>query len=102
MTSLAVIGLTTDVSVGSERNGGGFFRLHLIELGVQNILDSLIRTDASEKSASAGRFETLVRVAFAEVEDAQAGSVGLLGVSSGGEDGFHQLSRMGADLLSPA
>ena len=104
-----VIGLATDVGVGSERSGGGFFRLYLIELGVKDVLDSLIlryqdgiRADTGGKSTSAGCFETFVRVAFAEVEDSHAGSVGLLGVSSGGEDGFHQLSRMGADLLSPA
>ena len=80
-----VIGLATDVGVGSERSGGGFVQLHLIELGVQNILDPFVGTDTGGKSTSAGRFETLVRVAFAEVEDAHAGSVGLLGVSSGGE-----------------
>ncbi len=90
-----VIGLATDVGVGSERSGGGFFRLQLIELGGEDIFDALVGTDTGGKSTSAGCFETLVRGAFAEVEDAQAGSVGLLGVSSGGKDGFHQLSRMG-------
>jgi hypothetical protein len=37
-----VVGLATDVFVGLRDNGRWFFKLDLIELGIEDVLDALV------------------------------------------------------------
>ena len=87
--------------VGGD-NGSRFFGLDLVEPGIEDVLDSLVRVNASRKSTATGGFETILTVAFGETKDAQAGTIGLLRMFAGGEKRLHELGCVRPDGLSPA
>ena len=97
-----VVGLATDVFVGLGDNGRWFFRLDLIELGIEDILDALVGVNAGWQSTAAGSFEALLTVAVAETQEAQTGTVGLLRMFAGVQKRLHDLGCVGANGLSPA
>jgi len=80
---------------------GRFFGFDLVELGIQDVLDPLVGVNASGKGAATGSFEALLTVAAGEPEEAQAGTIGLLGVFAGGEKRLHELGGVRANGLGP-
>ena len=97
-----VVGLATDVLVGLKDNGRWFFKLDLIELGIEDILDALVGVNAGRQSPAACSFQTVLAVAVAEPQQAQAGTIGLLWMFAGGQKSLHDLSCVWANGLSPA
>ena len=97
-----VVGLATDVFVGLRDNGRWFFKLDLIELGIEDILDTLVGVNASWQSPAAGSFEAVLTVAVAKTQEAETGAVGLLRMFAGVQKGLHDLGCVWANGLSPA
>ena len=96
-----IVLLATNVFVSRWDNSGGFFELELVELGVQDVLDALVRIDASRKSAAASRFQAIFAVVVPEAQEAQAGAVGLLWVLTRAHQRLDELRRLRADGLCP-
>ena len=61
-----VVGLATDVFVGLGDSGRWFFRLELVELSIQDILDALVGVNTGRKSPVTGGLQALLTVAAAE------------------------------------
>ena len=97
-----IVGLTTDVFVGLGDNGRWFFRLNLVELGIEDVLDALVGVNTGRKSPTAGSFQTILAVAAAETKEAQTGTVGLLRMFARVQKCLHDLGCVRANGLSPA
>jgi hypothetical protein len=105
-----VVGLATDVFVGLGNNGRWFFQPDLVELGIKDVLDTLVGVNADRQSTAAGSLQTILAVAAAETQEAQTGTVGLRSTASeavlrmfaGGQKRLHDLGCVRADGLSPA
>ena len=97
-----VVGLTTDVFVGIRDNGRWFFRLDLVEFGIEDVLDAFVGVNTGWQSPAASSFQTILAVAVAEPQQAQAGAIGLLRMFAGGQKRLHDLGCVGANGLSPA
>ena len=97
-----VVGLATDVFVGFGDNGRWFFKLDLVELGIEDVLDTLVGVNTGWQSPAAGSFEAVLTVAVAETQDAQTGTVGLLRMFAGVQKRLHDLGCVRANGLSPA
>jgi len=66
-----IIGLATDVLVALlGDNGRWFFRLDLVELGIEDVLDALVGVNAGRQSTSACSFEAILPVPVAETKEA--------------------------------
>ena len=97
-----IVLLTTNVFVGRWDKGRRLVNLELVEFGVQDVLDALVRIDASRKSAAASRFQAILAVVVPEAQEAQAGTVGLLWVLARSHQRLDELRRLRADGLCPA
>src|SRR5438046_1633090 len=73
-----------------------------VESVLQDRFDVAIRARGDGERALAGGFEPLIAVALAEAQDAETGTVALLGVGAIGEDRLDQGAGVGTDALSPA
>jgi hypothetical protein len=96
-----VVFLATDVFVASGDDGRGFFELDLVELGVEDVLDTLVGVDAGRKGPAASSLQAFLAVAVTETQEAEAGTVGLLRMPAGFQEHMHQLGSMGAGLFRP-
>ena len=67
-----IVSFATDVFVVGWDNSSRFFGFDLVELGIEDILDSLVGMNASRKSATTGSFETFLTVTFGETKNAHA------------------------------
>lgn len=97
-----IVGLATDVFVALGDNGRWFFKLNLVELGVEDVLEALVGVDAGRQSTAASSFQTMRTVAVAETQEAETGPVGLLRMFAGVEKCLHDLGCVRANGLSPA
>ena len=80
MVSVVIL-RATDIAMGDHRGGSGWTRQGLlVELVFEDRLDTLVRTCADADGASAGGFEALSAIAFAEPHDAQTRAEALLGM----------------------
>jgi hypothetical protein len=97
-----IIGLATNVFVSRWDNGWGFVELELVELGIQDVLDALVRTDAGRESTTASCFQATFAVVVPKAQEAQAGAVGLLWVLARFHKRLDELRCVRADGLCPA
>jgi hypothetical protein len=97
-----IVGLATDVFVALGDNGRWFFKVNLVELGVEDVLDALVGVDAGRQSTAAGSFQTILPVAVAETKEAHTRTVSLLRMFAGVEKRLHELGCVWANGLSPA
>ena len=73
----------------------------LIEMVFQDGFNALERIGLDAQSTCAGGFKTLGGVSASQAHDSEAGSKALLGMGSILHVVSDQLTRLGADLLSP-
>jgi hypothetical protein len=52
-----------------------------VEIVFQDIADAFVGTDPDRQGTATGRFQTSVGLTFAQAENAQARTIGLLGMS---------------------
>ena len=97
-----IVGLATDVFVALGDNGRWFFRLDLVELGIEDVLDAFVGVNAGRQSTAARSFQTIGTIAVAETQQAQTGAVGLLRMFAGAKKRLHDLGCVRANGLSPA
>ena len=101
-----VIFLPTNVFVSRWDNGRRFVESGtlwvLVELGVEDVLDALVRVDAGPKGAVARRFQAILPVVIPEAQDAQAGTVSLLRVLARFHQRLHELRNVRPHRPRPA
>ena len=69
--------------MGRQRCSRGLLQFELVEFVLQDVADPLVGADAGQQRTVTGGFQPLVSVSFSQTENAQAGTVGLLGMSPG-------------------
>jgi hypothetical protein len=57
-----IVGFSTDVLVALGDNGRWFFKLNLVELGIEDVLDAFVGVNASRQSTAARSFQTILPV----------------------------------------
>jgi len=97
-----IVGFATDVCVAGWDNSSRFFGFDLIELGIEDILDSLVRVNASRKGAATGSLKTFLTVAFGQTKNAHAGTISLLRMFAGSKKSLYKLGCVRANGLGPA
>jgi hypothetical protein len=86
-----------------ERQGGDnlWAKGQLIEVAVENRADGAEGREAIGEGARGGGLEAVFADGFGEAHDSQNGTVALLGVGPGIEDGLDEGGGFGADLGGP-
>jgi len=97
-----IVGLATDVLVVGWDSSSRLFGLDLIELGIEDVLDTLVGVNASRKGAPTGGFKTLFAVLFGQAQDAHTRTIGLLRMFAGVKHRLHELGGVRPDGVCPA